>query len=63
MRFIDAVLDLLVEGACPGCSVPGALCVNCWSAINSGQAGPHPRAGICLPLWAGGDYVSPLPQI
>ena len=61
---MDAAADLLVQGACPGCGVPGkGVCPDCAAAVMEGGVGPRTRMGIELPLWSAGEYVHPVTRI
>jgi len=64
VSLIDATADLLFQGACPGCGLPGhGICALCRRAVMSGSVGPRERVGIDVPLWSAGDYTEPLPRV
>ncbi|MCL2736825.1 MAG: hypothetical protein FWD75_09410 [Propionibacteriaceae bacterium] len=64
MDFLDAAVDLLLQGTCPGCARPGrGVCPTCVRAMMAGRVGPRDRAGIDLPLWCAGDYEPPVPRV
>jgi len=64
MRVIDAAADLLLNGSCPGCAHPGVgICPACAAAIKAGTVQACQRQGIDLPLWSGGAYLHPLPEV
>ncbi|CAL9543579.1 Orotate phosphoribosyltransferase [Nocardiopsis dassonvillei] len=60
MRIRDALLDLLLPRACPGCSGPaggaGPLCRTCRDALVRRPHRCAPRPG-CPPVWAAGPYA------
>ena len=64
MKVLDAAADLLLQGACPGCGLPGkGVCPGCARAVMAGSVGPRERVGIELPLWSAGEYVHPVMRI
>jgi len=61
---MDAAADLILQGICPGCGVPGkGICAQCVTSMMAGRIGPRSREGIRLPLWSAGEYVPPVTRI
>jgi len=64
MNLIDAAFDLLLQGVCPGCGLPGrGLCPACVRLVGAGRIGLRYRPGLHTPLWSAGEYAHPLPRI
>lgn len=64
MSLIDAAVDLLFDGTCPGCQLPGkGLCSQCLTMIMAQTVFKPYRSGIDVPLWSGGYYIEPLTSV